>query len=306
MILCVCASPALDLTYRVNGLAVGGTNRIREVAQRPGGKAVNVARLLHLLGEDVHLVSTAGGDSGVGLAESLEHDGIPHELILSAAPTRRTVAIVDDATGEVTMLNEPAVLEEWPAYFAAVSAQIPAADVLVISGRLPAGAPLDGYAQLTAIAREHDRPVVVDTSGPALMATLAATPTIVKPNADELRECTHESDPTQAARSLADRWQVTVVASLGADGLVAVDGDSAWHARPARALPGNPTGAGDAVVAGLARGLRAGTELAPLLSDCVALAEAAVLAPCAGELDLDHYASDVSGVVVEALARAGG
>ena len=202
MILCVCASPALDLTYRVNGLAVGGTNRIREVAQRPGGKAVNVARLLHLLGEDVHLVSTAGGDSGVGLAESLEHDGIPHELIPSAAPTRRTVAIVDDATGEVTMLNEPAVLEEWPAYFAAVSAQIPAADVLVISGRLPAvlrstasrSSP-GSHGALTArwSSTPADRPCSPPSRRP---------PTIVKPNADELRECTHESDPT-AGRAIA-------------------------------------------------------------------------------------------------------
>lgn len=303
MILCICASPALDLTYRLDRLVVGGTNRVRDVVERPGGKAINVARVLHALGEDVHLLTTAGGDNGAALVASLSHDGIPLDLVESTAPTRRTVAILDEATDEVTMLNEPAVLEDWPRFLAAFGALVPAAEVVVISGHLPDGAPLDAFAQLTRLARAHDRPVVLDTSGPALSATLAARPTIVKPNVDELRESTHEDDPMLAARSLALRWQVIVVASQGAEGLIAVDGESAWRARPARALSGNPTGAGDAVVAGLARGLRAGTALEPLLSDCVALAAAAVLAPSAGELDVQDYQREAAGVVVEPMDR---
>jgi tagatose 6-phosphate kinase len=107
-----------------------------------------------------------------------------------------------------------------------------------------------------------------------------------------------------AAQSIADRWQVTVVVSLGVDGLVAVDGDAQWRVTPARALTGNPTGAGDAVVSGLARGLRAGTDRAGLLADCVALASAAVLAPSAGELDLQDYQRESAGVTVETMDRA--
>jgi tagatose 6-phosphate kinase len=303
MILCLCASPALDLTYRVGRLQVGGTNRVREVGQRPGGKAINVARLLHGLGEEVHLLTTAGGDTGATLATGLRANGIPHQLLPSSASTRRTVAVVDEATGHVTLLNEPAVLEDWPAFLAAAAEQIPAAEVVVISGRLPAGAPPDAFAQLTTIANGHDRPVVLDTSGPALPATLAAGPTVVKPNADELRECTGENDPVLAARLLADRWKVTVVASQGADGLIAVADGSTWRARPTRALSGNPTGAGDAVVAGVARGLRAGTGFESLLADCVALAEAAVRSDFAGDLDLEHYQQGVPAVVVEALSQ---
>jgi tagatose 6-phosphate kinase len=305
MILCLCASPALDLTYRVGRLEVGGTNRVQEVRQRPGGKAINVARILEVLGEDAYLLTTAGGDTGAALAAGLRADGIPHQLVRSAAPTRRTVAVLDEATGHVTLLNEPAVLEDWPAFLAAAGEQIPAAEVVVVSGRLPAGAPTDAFAQLVAIATEHDRPVVLDTSGPALAATLAAGPTVVKPNADELWECTAEDDPVRAAWLLADRWKVTVVATQGADGLIAVNGESAWLARPTRALSGNPTGAGDAVVAGLARGLRAGTEFEPLVADCVALAEAAVLAESAGELDLEHYRQAIPAVVIEALSEVG-
>jgi tagatose 6-phosphate kinase len=303
MILCICASPALDLTYRVERLAVAGTNRVREVGQRPGGKAINVARLLQLLGEDVRLLSTAGGDTGTELAAGLGRYGISHDLVPTEASTRRTVAILDEASGEVTMLNEPAIVEDWPAFVARASELIPGADVVVISGALPGAAPADGFAQLIAIARAHDRPVVLDTSGPALAASLAAGPTVIKPNADELRDCSPEVDPTAAAWSLAERWQVSVVASLGADGLVAVDGETAWRARPARVLSGNPTGAGDAVVAGLARGLHSGTAIGSQLTECVALASAAVLAPSAGELDLQDYQRERTGVVVQTADR---
>jgi tagatose 6-phosphate kinase len=301
MILCICASPALDVTYRVDRLTVGATNRVREVGQRPGGKAINVARLLHLLGNSVQLLTTAGGDTGADLAAGLRRVGIEHDLVPTKAATRRTVAVVDETTGDATMLNEPAVVEDWSAFVTRAAALIPRAEVVVISGALPAGAPTDGFAELTAIARRHDRPVVLDTSGAALAASLDAGPSIIKPNAEELRGCAAADDPMAAARSVAERWQVAVVASLGPDGLIAVDGDAAWQARPARVVSGNATGAGDAVVAGLARGLAAGDALGSVLAECVALASAAVLAPVAGELEPQDYYRERAGVIVQCV-----
>jgi tagatose 6-phosphate kinase len=300
------ASPALDLTYQVDELSVGGTNRVRAVTERPGGKAVNVARLLHLLGTDVHVLTTAGGDTGVGLGAGLAELGIPHTLFPTERPTRRTTAIVEQVSGAVTMFSEPAAIEDWSGYVARCDALIALADVVVISGSIPAGAPVDGFAQLTAMARSHGRPVILDSSGPALAAALDAGPTVIKPNAEELRELVDDADPLAAVRSVAERWDVAVVASLGSDGLLAATADGCWHARPRMALTGNATGAGDAVVAGIARGVLARTAWPELLADCVGLASAAVLSPCAGELDLLDYQRELAGVSVvaaESMAR---
>jgi tagatose 6-phosphate kinase len=306
MILCLCASPALDLTYRVDRLSVAGTNRVREVIQRPGGKAINVARLLHLLGDEVRLLTTAGGDTGAELVHGLRSCGVPHDVVPSGAPTRRTVAVVDAMSDQVTMLNEPATIGDWAGFVEASQQAMLAASVVVISGSLPSDAPGDGFAALIRYAGAHDTPVVLDTGGPALLAALAARPTVVKPNAAELQEGTDHADPLTAARELADRWQVRVVASLGAEGLVAVYPDKAWRARPGVVVTGNPTGAGDAVVAGLARGLASGATPEATLADCIALATAAVLAPTAGELDLVDYERHRSSVVVEAMDRVRG
>ena len=194
MILCVAASPALDVTYQVERLAVGATNRVRD-----GGAAA---------GRQGHQRRAAAAPAGRGRppahhgrrrhrnrrwSPGLTGLGIPHDVVPTAGETRRTVAVVDEATGDVTMLNEPARVDDWPGFVARAAELIARADVVVISGSLPGGAPVDGFAELVRPAREHGRPVVLDTSGPALVAALEAGPTLVKPNADELRDCTDET-----------------------------------------------------------------------------------------------------------------
>lgn len=298
MILCVAPSPAIDVTYEVAGLTLGGTNRVTRVIERPGGKAVNVARVLTILGEPAMVLAPVAGDTGARFGAELAALGVPAELVDAGHPTRRTLAIVDQRTGDATMLSEPARVGDWTALTDRFAGLLPLADVVVISGSLPAGVPGDAVA---ALVRAADRPVVVDTSGDALAQAVAAAPAIVKPNADELAALTGVRDPLAAVAALVATTSSTVVASLGADGLIAARQGHAWRARPAAALRGNPTGAGDALVAGLARGLVAGQALPDMLADAVALSAAAVLAPYAGEVDPAEVAAQRAGVRVEAL-----
>jgi tagatose 6-phosphate kinase len=304
VILCTCLSPAVDLTYRIDGFEVGVTNRVSEVVARPGGKAVNVARILHALGQPVEVLLPLGGAAGEDVARVLATLGLVSTVVASGVPTRRTVTVADGATGAATVIVEPAVIDCWPELFSTFSASVSAADVIVISGVVPIGAPIDAMSTMVALARAAGVPVVVDTSGAALVDALLAGPTMVKPNADELALLSQEREPVAAARTLAETYGTSVVASLGVDGIVAATTGNAWIATPAAVLEGNPTGAGDAVVAGLARALRADSKAAhmdEILRDCVALGAAAVLRPAAGEVDLDAYAAQRQGVVVREL-----
>jgi len=308
VILCVCPSPAVDVTYHVDHLHPSGTTRVREVTERPGGKAVNVARVLHRLGEPTRLVAPAGGDSGQQLRHGLDAAGLSAILVPSGPATRRTVTVVEREGGGVTTLVEPAALDCWPALLDFVEAGLDGAGVLVIGGSVPHGVPEDGLAALVSAGRRRGLPVLVDTHGPWLLSALAAGATVVKPNVHELVAATGDDDPVRAARELAHSSGATVVASLGPDGVVAATATGAWEARPAAPLTGNPTGAGDALVAGLARGLLRDPDAAGrperLLHDAVALSAAAVLAPEAGEVDPAHHAEQLAGVAVRALDAA--
>jgi tagatose 6-phosphate kinase len=299
VIVCVCLSPAVDITYRVGQLTAGATNRVRSAARRPGGKAVNVARVLHVLGEPVSLLAPVGGRAGVEFAEDLGALGVPATLVTNGASTRSTVTVVDDA-GVATTFVEPAPLDCWPGLLAHAQAAVARADVLVVSGMVPTGAPAGALGELVRQASGAGRASVVDTSGLALLDALRAQPTMIKPNADELAEVTGERDAARAAGSLARRYDTTVVASLGPEGVLVATPTDEWRAWPASKLTGNPTGAGDALVAGLARGLRGGTNFEQLLGDAVGLAAAAVLSPHAGEVDPAVYAEQRAGVRVEA------
>jgi tagatose 6-phosphate kinase len=309
VILCVCLSPAVDVTYHVDRLHPSGTTRVSTIAERPGGKAVNVARVLHRLGEPTRLVAPAGGGTGDQLREGLAAAGLDAVLVDSGRATRRTVTVVERDGAGPTTLVEPASLDCWPDLVAAVETSLDEADVLVISGSVPDGVPESGLAALVSAGRRHSLPVLVDTHGPWLLSALEAGATMVKPNAHELTAISGDDDPVRAARALARSWGATVVASLGEEGVVAATpGGGVWEARPAEVLEGNPTGAGDALVAGLARGLlrdsRAAASPERMLHDAVALSAAAVLSPVAGDVDLADHAAQHPGVVVRELDGA--
>lgn len=288
MILTVTPNPALDLTWHVDGLRVGETHRADAGAARAGGKGLNVARVAHAQGAAVRALTTSGGRAGEEFAEELRASGVPHGLVPVAAATRRSIAIVDEQRGDTTIVNERGANPtdaEWAALFEAVVDALPAARVLVISGSLPPAAPEALLPMLIAVGRDAGVPVIVDTSGPALLRAADAGATVLKPNAEELVEATGIPDPIEGALSLIARGVELVLLSLGADGMLAVTASGIVRARLAEPLAGNPTGAGDAGVAACAV-LYAEGERDPeaVLRRATAWSAAAVLMPLAGEI----------------------
>lgn len=293
MILTVTLNAALDITYRVPRLHPRGTNRVEEVSERPGGKGLNVARVLAALGHDTVATGFAGGGTGDALRAMLaQESGVTDALVPIGAATRRTVAVVDAAGGGTTQLNEPGPIvspAEWESFLTTYRELLDGARAVALCGSLPPGVPVDVYARLTRAARAAGVPVLLDTSGEPLRRGLAARPDLAKPNADELAALTGHNEPVRAARDARRRGAHTVVASLGAEGMLAVAADGSWRATPPLRLAGNPTGAGDSAVAGLVSGLVEGLSWPDRLVRAVALSAATVRAQAAGEFDRATY-----------------
>jgi tagatose 6-phosphate kinase len=325
VIVVVCLNPALDVTHHVTTVNWGGVNRPTAVHARPGGKGVNVARTLHALGADLLLTGLAGGVTGAGIEAALGRLGVPTALTPIAAETRRTFTVVDGG-GAVTAFNEagPEVTErEFTEFRGQYDKALAGASAVVLSGSLPRGLAAWTYATLIEAATAAGVPAVLDTHGEALLRGAAAGPAIVKPNLEELAnltgrplaaadgpdpaaadgpDLTAADDPdltavTAGANQLRTAGAQAVVASMGSAGLLAVTGDGRWLARPA-AVAGNATGAGDAVVAGLAHGLVLGRPWDERLRCAAALGAATVAAPVAGEFREADYASALSAVAV--------
>jgi tagatose 6-phosphate kinase len=285
-----------------------GVNRPREVWARPGGKGVNVARTLLALGSDALVVGLAGGVTGEAVRAGLGEAGVPARFAGVAGETRRTFAVVDTRRHGTALFNEPGprVSEgEYHGFFVMYENALAGCSAVVLSGSLPPGLPASTYAGLAGAAAAAGVPVILDAEGPALLRGAAGGPATVKPNLAELERTVGRrlsgrdlAATAAAAGELRAAGAGAVVVSLGGDGLFAVTGDGTWHAAPPGRVAGNPTGAGDAVVAGLAHGLARGTPWPERLRQAAALGTAAVAAPAAGQFDPADYARALAGISV--------
>jgi tagatose 6-phosphate kinase len=301
MILTVTLNAALDVTYAVDLLTPGDTHDVTHVGTQAGGKGINVARVLHLLGHEVVITGLAGGPTGTAIRTDLDGAGLPEALVEVAGDARRTVTVVEEDQ-HPTAFHEPGPTispAEWANFLTAYRDLAARARLVVLSGSLPPGVPADAYAELIRLA--PGALTIVDTSGAALRAAVAAKPDVIKPNRYEVMTDIEITEPAAAAARLRDRGARAVVASLGEEGLIALTPDGDWQAWSPASVAGNPTGAGDACVAALAAGLANGVEWPRILVEAVAISAAAVAYPVAGSFDMPTYRRLRPDVVLEEL-----
>ena len=333
MILVVCLNPALDITFSVPVVDWAGVNRPRSVEVRPGGKGVNVARTLLALGEEVLVAGLAGGANGAALTSGLASLGIPANLTPIAGETRRTFAVLDEGRRTAALFNEPGPpisAAEFSEFLFSLEKVLTGCSAMVLSGSLPPGLPADTYATLIRTAGAtpltpssppspssdpQNIPVVLDAHGEALRLGVAAGPAIIKPNLAELEELagqplslagdgTGRPSVASAAAELRSAGAEAVVVSLGPAGLYADTAVGGWRVVPPPVDAPNPTGAGDAVLAGLTRGLVRDEPWPDRLRAAAALGTASALAPVAGEFGRDDYQRVLAGVTINEVVAA--
>lgn len=348
MIWTITPNPALDLTWRVPAWQRGRSHRVADVAERPGGKGLNVARVLDQMGVPVSAAGFLGGGTGARVRDLLAQASprIRATWIEAPGETRRSVAIID---GDATVFNEagaPVPASAWADLTRLVADRVRPGDVVALSGSLPPGTDAESLSVLLAAAREAGARTLADTSGPLLLVA-AAHADVVKPNEEELLSATAPMGARtidEGARALLARGTRCVVVSLGARGMERHTPGGVLRARLPRALEGNPTGAGDAAVAALARHLAGastsadGESGAPetgdalltetdreardalvradahrawdaldwedALRDAVATSAAAVVRPVAGEIDPAVRAALLPQIVIERTSHA--
>ena len=276
MIVTVTPNPSIDRTIRLERLIPGGLNRAHSATSEAAGKGVNVSYALASEGLETVAVLPLASQSAVQYLGLLA-DRVPVSAVPIAGAIRVNVSIIE-SDGTVTKVNEPGPPLSAADADAIVNAAAAASRSgwIVGCGSLPPGVPRDLYGRLAKLATA-DRRVAIDSSGDAVAAAIGAGVALVKPNRQELEELTRRTLATfgeviDAARELIAAGCGAALVSLGADGALYVDAESAAHAEADIADAANPVGAGDALLAGfLAAGAR--SEALPV---AVAWAVAAV------------------------------
>lgn len=317
MIVTVTPNPAIDITLTVDVLHPGHTHRVPPGARRAGGKGINVARVLGDMGTDAVAIAPVGTLDHAWFTDDL--GAVRSELVEIPGNVRQSTAVVEPH--QTTVFNETGSdrgTQVWDDLVTTVKRLLPEATCLVVSGSLPPGCPPALYGQLVSLGRAHGIPVIADGTGEALRRAAEAGATALKPNAAELAETTGETDPIRGARALQVLGAELVLVSLGEDGMLAVERDPSQpvlRAQLDRVLSGNPTGAGDAAVAGVASLLARSIFVTPesattpvdaraMLVRATAWSAAAVLEPLAGSVNPARVAELEMAIQVSVMSAA--
>ena len=315
MILTLTPNPSLDRTVSLPAaLQRGAVQRLTGVVMEPGGKGVNVARVLSTSGRAATAVLPAAEHDPILLAlDALELPGLTVHPVPVAGAARINTAVTEP-DGTTTKLNEQgAGLSEQEIEaverdlletltLTGVSAGTAPHHWAVLSGSLPPGVPANWYARLVRLLREAapGLHIAVDTSDEPLAALAAelpdSAPDLIKPNGEELGQLAglpaeramaleegalrgDYGPVVDAARLLVGLGIGAVMVTLGPAGAVLVTADGAWHATAPEVPVVSTVGAGDSSVAGYILADVNGGDEAERLSSAMAHGSAAASLP---------------------------
>src|SRR3712207_6065043 len=215
MIITVTLNTAVDKTLAVPNFRLGRRHRTVDQTTMPGGKGVNVARVLKALGQPVIATGLAGGPTGTRIVEQLTEMSVLSDFVRIREDSRTNTAVIDPTTGEQTEINErgPHVSEqEVELFFDKLLYLAKGASLCVFAGSLPRNVDVDVYARLIPELKRLGVDTVVDTDGDPLMRAVRAEPDVISPNVLEAEELVgHEfndarSEERRVGKECRSRW----------------------------------------------------------------------------------------------------
>jgi 1-phosphofructokinase len=270
MIVTITLNPAVDQTLEVDDVVHGDTNRVRNSRIDPGGKGINVSRVLRELGRQSMAAGLAPGSLGRFIEHYLLERGILCDFVHTRGQTRTNLSVVNDANHETTIFSYRGP-EVDPRHINTLETRlrryISEGDWLVVAGSIPPPIEPDVYRRLIELGRDLGAHTVLDADAEALEAGLAGRPDIVKSNHKEAgrllhRELEDEDALLWAAQKMRAAGAATAIVTAGRRGAVSVDELAVWSCYPPEHVAVvSSTGAGDALLAGLLMRLEDGEPL---------------------------------------------
>lgn len=315
MIITVTLNAAIDKSLSVPSFRLGRRHRTVEQWTLAGGKGVNVARTLKMLGQPVVATGFAGGPTGTRIVEQLTEESILNDFVRIREESRTNTAVYDPTTNVTTEINErgPAVTaKEVETFRDKLLYLARGADIVVLAGSLPRDVDPGLYADLIGDLRSLDVLVVVDTDGDPLRHAVRAEPGVISPNvveAEELvgHEFNEEEDHAIAVGEMVQQGAREAIMTLP-DGCVASvrEGNDAVRRRvrikPREAVA--TVGSGDAFLGGYVSARYSGSTPDECLQFAVACGAESTQRLGAGLIDSEEVKRLLDDVEISAAAAS--
>ncbi|MEI6892627.1 MAG: PfkB family carbohydrate kinase [Pontiella sp.] len=263
-IICCGFTPCVQRILEFKKVEKGAVNRAVNATIGIGGKGANVARMVSQLGSSAELVEFVGGPNGRLLEKMLMAEGIGFRHLEVEGETRVCQTLLEEGGPDATELVEempPISASDWQRMLELFQTLDLFGAVVAVSGKLPAGAPEEGYAVICQLVAEKGASVLLDTQGTPLLMALPHRPMLVKINEAELRAATGEAKLLDGCRRLRALGAQSVLITRGSQPAFYMDDFQTVELVPPKIKAVNPIGSGDAVTAGIAVALNAGEPM---------------------------------------------
>ena len=254
MIYTVSLNPSIDYIVHVNQLAIGDVNRMKSDLKLPGGKGINVSRILKRINNDSTALGFLGGFTGRFINEWMERETIKTKFTPVADDTRINIKLKANEETEINGQGPKVSIEEMTA-LKKVLEHLTSEDIVVLSGSKPASIPTGFYQELIEIIKAQGASFVIDTTGADLMDALEKQPLLVKPNNHELADLYQTTfssveDIFPFGQRLLDEGAQHALVSMAGDGALLFTKDGIYRSNVLKRPVKNSVGAGDSMIAG--------------------------------------------------------
>ncbi|MGD6942059.1 1-phosphofructokinase [Cytobacillus gottheilii] len=254
MIYTLTLNPSVDYITSLNQFNVGHLNRVEEGTKLPGGKGINVSRLLKRMGVTSVALGYVGGFTGNYIETYLQNEQINTDFVHVNDDTRINVKIKAAEETELNGKGPNITAEEMNLLKRKISA-LTEEDLLVIAGSIPASLPASTYEEIVKTLGENGTSFVVDAEGELLKKVLPYRPFLIKPNHHELGQL-FETEITSAeqailyGRRLLEMGAQHVIVSMAGDGAIFISENEVYTSNVPKGEVQSSVGAGDSMVAG--------------------------------------------------------
>jgi 1-phosphofructokinase len=254
MIYTLTLNPSIDYMVEAQAVQLGQLNRLEKESKFPGGKGINVSRVLKRLGTLNMALGFVGGFTGGYIEEYLQNEGIETNFIKVYGDTRINIKLKTDVETELNA-NGPNISEENITSLLDQIHSLQSTDILVLAGSIPSTMPDSIYERIVSICQKNKVEFVVDAEEKLLKTVLPYQPFLIKPNHHELgaffgQDIADIESAIYYGKKLLTLGAKNVIVSLAGEGAVFINASGVLKADVPQGEVRSSVGAGDSMVAG--------------------------------------------------------
>lgn len=286
MIFTLTLNPSLDRFIYVDEIIEDDTVRVKESADYPAGKGVDVSRVINELGGHSVAILPLGGEAGRRISGMLELEGVVYSSIGVVAETRTNIIVQEKKHQyRFSLPGAPLSEAEGTQVLKTLKLLVRKDDFLVLSGSIPKGFTSSVYKQLSNEARIKGAKVYIDSDGMPLLEGVKSSPDGIKPNLHELqrlvgRELSGESEYSVAMKEISQQYGINeILLTLGGDGALCLIKGEIYRVKVPKVVVKSAVGAGDSFLGAYCMYCERKSDTEETLRMAAAASSAAVMTP---------------------------